>query len=169
MRKLALILGLSLAATAHADKKQDATAKPAAPADPAAKPKPPVLGKNKAILLTPTDLTWVEDPKRPGTWRALGEGNPDKGPAHFFLKYEKGFAGGEHYHTYDHGGWVLQGTVILVIDGQETKLPPGSFYFIKGRKLHIAKCDPGGECIMTVSVKGKWDAVPAKPAAPPKK
>ena len=140
-----------LALTAHADPKTDA----------AAKSKPPAL-KNGAILLKTSDLDWVEDAKRPGTWRALAEGNPDTGPAHFYLKYQKGFTGGEHHHTFDHGGWVLEGTVILVIDGQETKLPPGSFYFVAGKKPHAAKCDPAADCVMTVDVRGKWDVVPEK-------
>ena len=50
--------------------------------------------------------------------------------------------------------------MILAIDGKDTKLPPGSFYFVKGNKIHIAKCDAGAECIMTIDVRGKWDAIP---------
>jgi len=112
-----------------------------------------------AILLTLADLEWIENSERPGTYQAAAEGDPDTGPAHFYLKYAKGFAGGLHSHTSDHGGWILAGTVILVIDGKETKLPPGAFYFVKGGKPHIAKCDPGAECIMTVDIRGKWDVV----------
>ena len=85
--------------------------------------------------------------------------NADTGPAHFYTRYAKGYAGGLHSHTSDHGGWILAGTVILVIDGKETRLPPGAFYFVKGGKPHIARCDPGDECIMTVDVRGKWDVV----------
>ena len=44
-------------------------------------------------------------------------------------------------------------------DGKETRLPPGAFYFVKGGKPHIAKCDPSDECIMTVDVRGKWDVI----------
>jgi quercetin dioxygenase-like cupin family protein len=113
------------------------------------------------------DLKWVPM-KRPGTEMALAEGDPDKGPAHFYLKYEKGFVGGEHYHSSDHGGWILSGTAILVVDGKESKLPPGSFYFMKARKPHIAKCDQGAECIMTVDVRDKWDVVNVPAAAPRK-
>ena len=112
-----------------------------------------------AILLTLADLNWIENPGRPGTYQAAAEGDPDTGPAHFYLKYAKGFAGGLHSHTSDHGGWILAGTVILVIDGKETQLPPGAFYFVKGGKPHIAKCDPSAECIMTVDIRGKWDVV----------
>src|SRR3954463_4210494 len=112
--------------------------------------------KDNAVLLTANDLKW-EEAGRPGTWMALSEGDPSKGPAHFYLKYDKGFAGGLHYHTHDHGGWILSGTVIIEINGKETRLPPGSFYFVKGKQAHIAKCDPSSECLMTVDVRGQWD------------
>jgi quercetin dioxygenase-like cupin family protein len=112
-----------------------------------------------AILLTLADLEWIENAERPGTYQAAAEGEPATGPAHFYLKYAKGFTGGLHSHTSDHGGWILAGTVILVIDGKETKLPPGAFYFVKGGKPHIAGCDPSAECIMTVDIRDKWDVV----------
>jgi len=172
MRQLALLTGLiAFTTAARADDKKPADAKPAAAKNAEkkaanAKPMPPDVSKTGAIMLAAGDIKWTSDPKRPGTYMALAEGDPDKGPAHFFLKYDKGFAGGLHYHTNDHGGWILQGTVILVVDTVETKLPAGSFYFIKGKKPHIAKCDAAADCVMTVDVRGKWDAV-SEPA--PKK
>lgn len=138
-----------------------ATLSPLAARADAPKAAPPEA-KNGAILLVDSDLKWTSDPKRPGTYMALAEGDPEKGPAHFYLKYDKGFAGGLHYHSSDHGGWILSGTVILVIDGKETKLPPGSFYFVKAKTPHIAKCAADAACVMTVDVRGKWDAVPVK-------
>lgn len=147
-----------IAATAAAQPKAGAKASPAG-----AKPTPAGASKADAILLTESDLEWIADPKRPGTYMAYAEGDPAKGPAHFYLKYDRGFAGGLHYHTSDHGGWILSGTVIIQVDGKDTKLPPGSFYFIKGKKPHIAKCDTTADCIMTVDVRGTWDAVSVKP------
>ena len=154
MQRMVLALSLALiSGTAMAQPKA------AAPAD--AKP-PTVDAKSGAIMVTESDLKWVADPKRPGTYMAYGEGDPAKGAAMFYQKYDKGFAGGMHYHSSDHGGWILAGTLILEIDGKETKLPAGSFYFIKAKKPHVAKCDAGADCIMTVSTRGKWDAVAAK-------
>jgi quercetin dioxygenase-like cupin family protein len=169
MLRSALATSLALfCATAFADPKAgDPKATPPAAKDD--KPTPPDVTKTGAILLVPSDLHWVADPKRPGTAMALAEGDPDKGPAHFYLKYDKGWAGGLHYHSNDHGGWILSGTVILVVDGKETKLPPGSFYFMKAKKPHLAKCDTDAECVMTVDVRGTWDAVPVKADAPPAK
>jgi len=145
MRQLVLLAGvLALSTAADADDKKTAAPK-------------------AAILIAASDIQWTPDPKRPGTYTAPAEGNPDKGPAHFYLKYDKGFAGGLHHHSHDHGGWILQGTVILVVDGVETKLPPGSFYFVKAKKPHLAKCDAAADCVMTVDVRGKWDAISDAP------
>jgi hypothetical protein len=85
-----------------------------------------------AVMLTLADLKWIENPERPGTWQAAAEGDPDTGPAHFYTRYAKGYAGGLHSHTSDHGGWIIAGTVILVIDGKETRLPPRCVLLRKG-------------------------------------
>lgn len=111
-----------------------------------------------AILVVPADLKWVENPSRPGAWQAVVEGDPKVGPSHFFLKYAKNFDGGPHHHTSDHGGYVLTGTVLLTVDGKETRLPPGSFFWIKGGKVHSVRCE--AECIQAIDVRGKWDAIP---------
>jgi quercetin dioxygenase-like cupin family protein len=158
MKRIALVLSLVLISATSVAEPKPAPKTP--PAD--ATPTPPDVHKTGAILLTDADLKWIADPKRPGTFTAYAEGDPAKGPAHFYLKYEKGFAGGLHYHTSDHGGWILSGTVIIEVDGKETRLPPGSFYFLEGKKPHVAKCDATADCVMTVDVRGKWDAVPVK-------
>ena len=110
------------------------------------------------ILAIPADLKWTENPSRPGAWQAVVEGDPKTGPSHFFLKYAKNFDGGPHHHSSDHGGYVLSGTVLLTVDGKETRLPPGSFFWIKGGKVHSVRCE--AECIQAIDVRGKWDAIP---------
>jgi hypothetical protein len=46
-----------------------------------AKSTPPETSKTGATLLTESDLKWIADPKRPGTYTAYAEGDPAKGPA----------------------------------------------------------------------------------------
>lgn len=119
-----------------------------------------------ATLVVPSDLKWAENPSRPGAWQAVVEGDPKTGPSHFFLKYAKNFDGGPHHHSSDHGGYVLSGTVLLTVDGKETRLPPGSFFWIKGGKVHSVRCE--AECVQAIDVRGKWDAIPdpaTKPAS----
>ncbi len=141
MHKLAFVCGfIALASTAVADG-----------------------GKTGATLLVPTDLKWTDIPNRPGAKIAVVEGDPKAGPSHFYLKYDRGFDGGLHHHTSDHGGYILSGTVIITVDGKETRLPPGSFFFIDGKKPHAVKCDPSGDCLMAVDVRGKWDVIADSP------
>jgi hypothetical protein len=129
MERIALAVSLPLiCATAAAQTKSGAATSPVE-----AKSTPPDTSKTGATLLAESDLKWIADPKRPGTYAAYAEGDPAKGPAHFYLKYEKGFAGGLHYHTSDHGGWILSRTVIIVVDGKETKLAPGRSTSSTGR------------------------------------
>ena len=111
-----------------------------------------------AILVVPSDLKWSENPSRPGAWQAVVEGDPKAGPSHFFQKLAKNFDGGPHHHSSDHGGYVLSGTMLLTVDGKETRLPPGSFFWINGRKVHSVRCE--AECILAIDVRGKWDAIP---------
>ncbi|RPH71106.1 MAG: cupin domain-containing protein [Myxococcaceae bacterium] len=118
------------------------------------------------ILVVPADLKWAENPTRPGAWQAVVEGDPKTGPSHFFLKYAKNFDGGPHTHSSDHGGSVLSGTVLLTVDGKETRLPAGSFFWIKGGKVHSVRCE--AECIQAIDVRGKWDTTPVSKPAPAK-
>lgn len=116
------------------------------------------------ILVVPADLKWSENPGRPGASEAVVEGDPKRGPSRLLLKYAKNFRGGLHHHSSDHGGWVLSGTVILTMDGKETRLPPGSFFWIEAGKVHAVRCED--ECIQAIEVRGKWDAIADKaPAA----
>ena len=111
-----------------------------------------------ATLVVPSDLKWAENPTRPGAWQAVVEGDPKTGPSHFFLKYAKNFDGGPHHHSSDYGGYVISGTVLLTVDGKENRLPAGSFFWIKGGKIHSVRCE--AECIQAIDVRGKWDAIP---------
>ena len=122
-------------------------------------------GGKDSTTVVPGELKWTENPSRPGAWQAVVEGDPKTGPSHFFLKDAKNFDGGPHHHTSDHGGYVLSGTVLLTVDGKETRLPAGSFFWIKGGKIHSVRCE--AECIQAIDVRGKWDAISDAPTKPP--
>jgi mannose-6-phosphate isomerase-like protein (cupin superfamily) len=113
-----------------------------------------------ATMILPSDLEWVANPGRPGAWEAVVQGDPRTGPSHLLLRYGRNFRGGLHHHSSDHGGYVISGTVLLTVDGKETALPPGSFFWIKAGKVHAVRCE--AECIQAIEVRGKWDAIPAQ-------
>jgi quercetin dioxygenase-like cupin family protein len=125
--------------------------------------------KPAATLITPDELKWEDVPKFEGVHMAAVTGNPAKGPSHFFIKFDKGFTAPEHHHTADHYVTVVSGTVLLTVDGKESRLPAGSYFSFTGKKVHSTKCDEGSDCVLEVDSRGKWDVVPEKPMAAARK
>jgi quercetin dioxygenase-like cupin family protein len=118
-------------------------------------------------LIVPTaELKWNDVPGFTGVQLATADGDPGKGPAHFFLKFAAGFAAPLHHHTANHWGTVVAGTLVLTVNGKEQKLPPGSFFEFSHKTPHMTKCEVGADCILSMDVRGKWDVVPEKGDAP---
>ena len=63
---------------------------------------------------------------------------------------------------------VLAGTLVLTVDGKESKLPAGSYFAFTGKKPHATSCDAAADCILQIDARGKWDVKPAKTADPKK-
>jgi quercetin dioxygenase-like cupin family protein len=127
--------------------------------------------KGGSATLTPaSDLQWNDVAGFPGLKMAVANGDPAKGAAHFFIKFPAGFAAPLHHHSSDHYVSVLAGTIVLTVDGKETKLPAGSYFSFKGKKQHMTKCDAGADCLLFNDSRGKWDVlVEGEAKAAPKK
>lgn len=126
-------------------------------------PQAPAKGEKKAgtfVLLPAGDLKWNDTPGFPNVKMAVLDGDPAKGPCHILIRLQDGFAAPLHHHTSDHFVTVLSGTLSLTVDGKETQLPAGSFFLFKGKKVHITKCVPGADCVLSVDARGKWDVLP---------
>ena len=94
-----------------------------------------------STMVTPVaDVKWMPGPV-PGVSIAPVEGDMTKGPSHFFLKYDAGFAAPVHYHSPDHYVTVVSGTLVLTMDGKEHVLAPGSFCAMTGKAKHAARVD----------------------------
>ena len=125
--------------------------------------------KSGNVVLTPAaDLKWVDVPGFPVKMAAV-QGDPAKGPNHNMQKLPGGFEAPLHHHTSDHFVTVVSGTLVLNVDGKETRLPPGSYFEFKGKKPHMTKCEAGADCVLAVDARGKWDVVPEEKAAAKKK
>ena len=120
-----------------------------------------------AALMPASSLKWSEVAGFPGVQMTVLQGNPEKGAHHAMMKLPAGFASPVHHHTSDHFVTVVSGTLVLTVDGKETKLPAGSYFSFIGKKKHITKCESGADCVLSVDSRGKWDVLPedAKPAA----
>jgi hypothetical protein len=55
-----------------------------------------------------------------------------------------------------------------VVDGKETKLPPGSYFQFTGKKPHMTRCDAGADCMLFIDSRGKWDILPEEGKSPAK-
>jgi quercetin dioxygenase-like cupin family protein len=113
-----------------------------------------------ALLVPAADLKWSAVPGMTGIQVAPVDGDPSKGPSHFFLKFDAGFAAPLHHHTANHSGTVVAGTLVLTVEGKEQKLPPGSFFTFTNKAKHATACEKGADCILSMDVRGKWDVVP---------
>jgi hypothetical protein len=131
-----------------------------------------VLADKKAtspLLVPAADLKWGAVPGMTGIQLAPVDGDPSKGPSHFFLKFDAGFAAPVHHHTANHFVTVVAGTLVLTVDGKEQKLPPGSFFSFTNKAKHATACEKGADCILSMDVRGKWDVVPEADKAAAKK
>lgn len=120
-------------------------------------------GPAKAVSTPAAELKWSAGPV-PGVSTAAVEGDMTKGPSHFFLRYDAGFAAPAHYHSPDHFGATVSGTLVLIVDGKERRLAPGSYFAFLGKAAHAVRCEGGQACVMFIDARGAWDAVPAAPA-----
>ncbi len=120
----------------------------------------------KAVFAPTADLKWI-GAGVPGVSTALVRGDMAKGASHFYLKYDAGFVAPVHHHSPDHFVTTVTGNLVLVVDGKEHRLPPGSYFAFTGKAPHAARCEGADACVMFVDARGRWDVVLAK--APAKK
>lgn len=123
----------------------------------------------KAVLVPSADVKWTDVEGVPGVKMAAVQGDPKKGANHAMHRLPAGFSAPVHHHTPDHYVTVVSGTLVLTVDGNETKLPPGSYFAFTGRKPHATRCEAGADCTLFVDARGKWDVVMVDVKAPAKK
>ena len=113
-----------------------------------------------ASVVTPkADVRWV-DAGIPGVSTAAVQGDMAHGPSHFFLKYPAGFVSPAHHHTPDHYVVTVSGNLVLVVEGQDHRLAPGSYFAFTGKASHVARCEGSEACVMFIDARGAWDVVP---------
>jgi quercetin dioxygenase-like cupin family protein len=122
-------------------------------------------GKGAAVVKPRAELAWTPG-KIPGVSTATVEGDTAKGPSHFYLKYAAGLVTPLHHHSADHYVSVVAGDLVIVADGKETRVPPGSYFAFTGGAPHIARCEGNEDCVMFLDARGAWDVVPEAAAKP---
>lgn len=119
----------------------------------------------KAVVTPKADVKWSAA-GIPGVSTAAVQGDMAAGPSHFYLKYAAGFVSPVHHHSPDHYVTTVTGTLVIVVDGKEHRLEPGSYFAFTGKAVHVARCEGKEDCVMFIDARGKWDVIPeANPAA----
>jgi hypothetical protein len=115
----------------------------------------------RATLVPASQLTWV-NAGIPGVQTAALQGDMKSGPSHFYLKYPAGFVAPVHFHSPDHFATTVSGQLVLITEGRETALPPGSHFAFTGKARHAARCEGAQDCVMFIDARGAWDVVADK-------
>jgi mannose-6-phosphate isomerase-like protein (cupin superfamily) len=108
-----------------------------------------------------SSLKWT-DTAIPAVKTAAVQGDMARGPSHFYLKYQAGFTAPRHHHTPDHYATTIAGQLVLVLDGKEQRLAPGSYFAFTDKAVHAARCEGSEDCVMFIDARGPWDVVPEK-------
>ena len=90
-------------------------------------------------------------------------GDSAKGAHGSFLRLPKGFVSPPHLHSGDYYGVIVEGSVTNAEAGQqEVVLGPGSYYFQKGKAVHVTKCIGNTDCLIYISQSKAFDFIPSK-------
>ena len=94
---------------------------------------------------------------------AAAYGDLQKGAHGTYIKMPAGFVSPPHTHTEDYYGVVISGVGANDLPGaQDVELPAGSYWFQKGKEVHVTKCLSANECIFFIVQPGKFDYIAAK-------
>ena len=107
-------------------------------------------------------LEW-KDAGVPGVWTAAVAGDMAKTPSRFYLKYKAGLVTPLHHHSADHYVTTVSGNLVLVADGKENSLAPGSYFSLTEKQPHVARWEGSADCVMFILADGPWDVVPEAP------
>jgi quercetin dioxygenase-like cupin family protein len=74
----------------------------------------------------------------------------------------------EHRHDNEQLGFVIEGSITMVIDGEARELGPGETYQIRSNVPHSARTGPQGATVIDVfaPVRADWDQAPRLQPAP---
>lgn len=118
----------------------------------------------KSVVKAKAELKWA-DAGIPGVSTCAVQGDMAKGPSHFYLKYKAGFVSPVHHHSADHYVTTVAGNLVLIVDGKEHRLAPGSYFDFTGKAAHATRCEGDEDCVMFIDARSPWDVVPEASAS----
>jgi quercetin dioxygenase-like cupin family protein len=121
------------------------------------------------LMVSFTDLTWVELPERRGMRFALLSGDPKTGAYTQIRKVPAGTDNPLHSHSSEITNVIISGVWYTGPNSTSAKdFGPGSVITMPADWVHVSGCRPGSECVFYQEGKGKFDFKAAAAPAPGK-
>jgi len=120
---------------------------------------------NAPLMLSFTDLKWIELPERKGMQFALLSGDPKTGPYTQMRKVPAGTDNPLHSHSSEIKNVIIRGVWYTGADVASSKdFGPGSIVIMPADWVHVSGCRAGSECLFYQEGNGKFDFKPVVPA-----
>jgi hypothetical protein len=114
------------------------------------------------IMISFTDLKWVELAERKGTQFAVLSGDPKTGAYTQMRRVPAGIDNPLHSHSSEIKMVIISGVLYTGPDAASAKdFGPGSVIVLPADWLHVSGCRSGSDCIFYQEGKGKFDYKPA--------
>ena len=117
------------------------------------------------MMVSFTELKWVELPERKGMQFALLSGDPKTGAYTQMRKVPAGTDNGLHAHSSELKNVIISGIWYTGADAASAKdFGPGSVVIMPADWVHVSGCRTGSDCVFYQEGQGKFDfkAVAAK-------
>jgi hypothetical protein len=114
------------------------------------------------LMVSFTDLKWVELPERKGMQFAVLSGDPKIGPYTQIRKVPAGTDNPLHSHSNEIKNVIISGIWYTGTDAASAKdFGPGSVVMMPADWVHVSGCRSGSDCVFYQEGKGKFDFKPA--------
>lgn len=120
----------------------------------------PSFAADTSVSMPVSDLKYFDTGVGP-LKAAPAYGDLANGAHSTFVKLPAGFVSPLHTHTEDYYAVVISGVVANEVNEavKDRPLPPGSYWFQKGKASHVTKCLSANECVVFITQPGKFDYV----------
>ncbi len=110
------------------------------------------------LMVSFTELKWVELPERKGMQFAVLSGNPKTGEYTQMRKVPAGTDNPRHAHSSELKNVIISGVWYTGLDGASARdFGPGSIVKMPANWVHVSGCRAGSDCVFYQEGKGKFD------------
>jgi hypothetical protein len=119
-------------------------------------------GLDRSLVIPAEQMRFYKNPQ--GFVVANAWGKPDAGAHSNFIRMDGNTASGRHTHSFSYYGVVVSGTVANepADSTADRPLGPGSYWYQRGREVHVTKCISREPCLFFVTSKGSFDYLPTR-------